>query len=234
MTVAGGQPLSVLVADDNPDILALFTRVLGARGHRVRAVATIESALAALAEGAFDLAFTELSLGGVDGDAVLARLRECATPPPTVILTGYAGLERALDMVNAGAHDYIAKPFTQRQLEVLADNVTTFLRLRRENAVLTAELADAYRLIGEFSRDRDAPAPGAPPGGVDAPLPVAGAGAATVPALPSREAIATYRAVAWNPERAADRIRAMRDSGALSQDEYERLSRLIPRDLPTV
>ncbi|MBU6221855.1 MAG: response regulator transcription factor [Planctomycetes bacterium] len=141
---AGGQ--SVLVVDDEEDLLELVRYNLTREGYRVTCVATGEEALKAARKQPPDLIVLDLMLPAVDGLEVCRRLKsESKTRDiPIIMLTAkseegdmVAGLER-------GADDYISKPFSPR---VLTARVKALLR-RRESQV-RAELEttiDVYEL----------------------------------------------------------------------------------------
>lgn len=223
-------PISVLVVDDSPDILALLQGLLESRDHVVETAASGHAALALLEEHVYDLVVTDLKMGGPDGLAVLAKAKATSPGTTVVIMTGYASLDTALEAIRGGAYDYITKPFGLDEIEVLLANVTDRIRMRREKALLERELEDAYRLIAFLQ----GPAPDA--GGGDR--------AAARPPHPDRaphddgpdrrtEALAAYEAAAWTPQRAAERLEVLFQRGALSPDAYRRLAALIPRK-PTV
>lgn len=225
-------PISVLVVDDSPEILAMFQGVLhdpsGRGGYAVDTAASGEAATALLDTHVYDLVLTDLKMGGRDGLAVLEAARARSPRTMVILMTGYASLDTALRAIRGGAYDYIAKPFTLAELEVLLANVTDRIRARREHALLVRELEDAYRLIAALQD-------GAPRDGVhsDAPAGAAPRPAAPVPPDRRTEALAAYRAAEWTPERARERLAALFDQGALAPEAYERLASLVPRR-PTV
>jgi CheY-like chemotaxis protein len=223
-------PISVLVVDDSPEILAMFQTMLhdavDPRGYAVDTAPSGEAAVALLETCVYDLVLTDLKMGGLDGLAVLKAARERSPRTLVVLMTGYASLDTALKAIRGGAYDYLTKPFTLAELEVLLANVTDRIRMRREHALLVRELEDAYRVIAAL---QDA-ATGAP---ADGPGRTEPHGA--VPPEPERraEALAAYRAADWNPERARERLAALFDQGALGPEAFERLTALVPRG-PTV
>jgi len=235
--VAGTQgAFRALVVDNNPDILAMFKRLLEAQGYRVELATSGEAALLALQSGGFDLVFTDLNMGEVDGMVVLARADACMPPPLVVVMTGYASLETVLGAMHGGAHDYVTKPCTLTELGVIIDKVTDHLRLKDANDHLVAELADAYRLIAELSHRR-APMPtdDLPP--AETPTPnqiVSTPDNVPVASVLSAEVIAAYRAVAWQPSRTEARLLKLYRQGLFSRDEYDRLRALMPKTLPVV
>jgi len=229
---------SVLVVDNNPDILALFKRLLEDRGYRVQLATSGEAAVAALAITHFDLIFTDLNMGRVDGMAVLARADQCEPPPLVIVMTGYASLETVLGAMRGGAHDYVTKPFTLTELGVIVDKATSHLRLKDVNEHLVAELADAYRLIAELSnRCASMPTADLPSGDSSQPAPqptLPTTPQPPAPAVLSAEVIAAYRAVAWQPDRAEGRLLKLYRQGVISRESYDRLRGLMPKSLPVL
>jgi signal transduction histidine kinase/CheY-like chemotaxis protein len=107
----------VLVVDDNADMRAYLTRLLG-RYWRVRTTANGEEALAAIAEDAPDVVLTDVMMPRVDGFQLLRALRaDPATAGiPVIMLTARAGQEASVEGLEAGADDYLAKPFQAAEL----------------------------------------------------------------------------------------------------------------------
>ena len=108
---------SVLVVDDNADMRAYLTRLL-APHWAVRTTANGEEALAAVAEQAPDMVLTDVMMPRIDGFELLRRLRaDAATRDiPVIMLTARAGQEASVEGLEAGADDYLAKPFRTEEL----------------------------------------------------------------------------------------------------------------------
>jgi signal transduction histidine kinase/ActR/RegA family two-component response regulator len=114
---AGAGPVDVLVVDDNADMRAYLTRLLTPL-WTVRTTANGEEALAAIAESAPDVVLTDVMMPRVDGFELLRRLRlDPATRDiPVIMLTARAGQEASVEGLEAGADDYLAKPFRAQEL----------------------------------------------------------------------------------------------------------------------
>jgi two-component system KDP operon response regulator KdpE len=110
MKTQTGAGARILVVEDEEGVRRVLVNNLARRGFRVQAVETGERALEAAAATRPDLVLLDLNLPGLDGFAVLAKLRERGTTP--VIVLSVRGAEpdkvRALDL---GADDYLTKPF---------------------------------------------------------------------------------------------------------------------------
>ncbi|HEX2677116.1 MAG TPA: ATP-binding protein, partial [Polyangiales bacterium] len=122
----------VLVADDNADMRDYVVRLLQER-WRVTAVADGAQALAAIERDPPDLVLTDVMMPSLDGFGLLAQLRsESKTKAlPVIMLSARAGEESRVEGLEAGADDYLVKPFSAREL--LA-RVATHLQIARLRA----------------------------------------------------------------------------------------------------
>src|SRR6185503_1874550 len=113
----GGRRCRVLVADDNADMRQYVARLL--RQHwEVEAVGDGHAALAALRARPADLVLTDVMMPGLGGFELLRALRaDPATRAiPVILLSARAGEESKVEGLEAGADDYVIKPFSAREL----------------------------------------------------------------------------------------------------------------------
>lgn len=114
----------VLIVDDEPDILLMLRVNLESDGHETALAADGETALQRVAEEQFDLMLLDVMMPVMDGWGVLDNLPRYETAPRRVIVVSAKSsprdVARALD---AGAVDYISKPFSPRDLSTLVDRV---------------------------------------------------------------------------------------------------------------
>ncbi|WP_241037056.1 ATP-binding protein [Blastococcus litoris] len=108
---------SILVVDDNADMRAYLTRLLGPH-WTVRTTANGEEALQAVAEALPDVVLTDVMMPRVDGFELLRALRAdpATRQVPVIMLTARAGQEASVEGLEAGADDYLAKPFRADEL----------------------------------------------------------------------------------------------------------------------
>lgn len=120
----------ILFADDDEALRGMVTDLLEAAGHRVRAVASGAEALAEIRRLPPELAVLDYRMGRPDGLEVTRSLKDDPRFEhlPVLILTGEGQIENRLRGFEAGAEDYIAKPFDPRELVA---RVTALLRLAR-------------------------------------------------------------------------------------------------------
>lgn len=117
----------VLVVEDDPDIRKLLLFNLGKDGYDAFGAANGEEGLRLFAEKAPDLVILDLMLPGMDGMAVCRRIRRDAERGgvPILMLTARSGEDDMVSGLEAGADDYVPKPFSNR---VLLARVRTLLR----------------------------------------------------------------------------------------------------------
>jgi DNA-binding response OmpR family regulator len=111
-----GFPMKILVVDDDPDIVRLLKYFLEAKGRQVQTASTGAEALELFKREPPDLVILDVMLPGMDGWAVLQKIRE-SSQVPVLMLTGKdAPTDKAKGLLS-GADDYIAKPFDLAELE---------------------------------------------------------------------------------------------------------------------
>ena len=105
----------VLVIDDDPQMLRAVSNALRARNYSVLTASDGESALDLLADGQVDLVLLDLGLPGLDGHDVIVRLRGWSQTPVIVLSVRDAQHEKVAAL-DAGADDYLTKPFDTKEL----------------------------------------------------------------------------------------------------------------------
>ena len=108
----------ILLAEDDDGIRVPLTEALEREGHEVDSVATGSDAVLAGVDGTHDLLVLDIGLPGIDGLAICQRVREGRPAVPIIFLTAQDGEMDAVNGLDAGADDYITKPF--RLTELLA------------------------------------------------------------------------------------------------------------------
>ncbi len=144
----------ILVADDDPDILFLVCRVLRKAGYEVITATDGIEALALAREHDPDLLVLDVSMPHVGGDAVCEQIQEDGPgAPPVILLTAHAERSARVSGLDAGAVDYITKPFDH---EELCARVRAVLRTKTARDELAVEAAtDA--LTGLLNRSQLGP-----------------------------------------------------------------------------
>jgi len=117
---------TILLVDDDLDILKLVSLRLTAAGYEVQAVDSAERALAALAVSRPDLIITDLKMGGMDGLALFTEVRKQAPTLPVIILTAHGTIPDAVTATQRGVFGFQPKPFDGK---LLLEQVEQALRL---------------------------------------------------------------------------------------------------------
>jgi DNA-binding response OmpR family regulator len=115
MLTGDPSPGRVLVVEDDEAIADVLRRTLRQEGHEVRSSADGVEALRAAEEFVPDLVVLDLGLPGLDGVEVCGRLR-AESDVPILILTARADLDDRVEGLDAGADDYLVKPFERQEL----------------------------------------------------------------------------------------------------------------------
>ncbi|MEO6031079.1 MAG: ATP-binding protein [Burkholderiaceae bacterium] len=141
-----GVSIRVLVADDNADMREYLTRLLSAR-FTVETVGDGRAALDAAQRLLPDVIVSDVMMPGLDGFELLAALREhdATRAIPVILLSARAGEEARIDGLQAGADDYLVKPFSARELVARVEAQLVRLKLR------ALEQAHAVRLASVFA-----------------------------------------------------------------------------------
>lgn len=143
----------LLIVEDDELLRDALGSLLGQAGHQVRMAPDGASALAQLAEdGALEGLVLDLGLPRIDGLSVLRQVRERLPTLPVLILTARDGIEDRVAGLNAGADDYLTKPFSGDELKA------------RLQSMLRRAKLPAFGPAGSAG----APATGATPTGADA------------------------------------------------------------------
>src|ERR1700690_894645 len=116
---------SIALVDDDKNILASVTMLLEQEGYHVKSFSDPAAALTALSSAPPDLAVLDIKMPRMDGLELLRRLRQAQADMPVIFLTSKGEEIDELMGLNAGADDYIRKPFSQR---LLLERVRAVLR----------------------------------------------------------------------------------------------------------
>src|ERR687886_1814107 len=137
------EPL-ILVAEDEDLMRAIISRLLEESGHRVAAVASAEEALEVFAAEDVAVTLTDIRMSGMDGLALLDRLKDIDPEALVVVMTAYSSVDSAVAALRKGAYDYITKPFVNEDLLQSVKNALRQRELFRENRALRRELDRRY------------------------------------------------------------------------------------------
>ncbi|MGB9338971.1 MAG: sigma-54 dependent transcriptional regulator [Polyangiales bacterium] len=140
---------TILVVDDERNILTTVSRALGLEGYRVEVAGSAEIALEKLATQSFDAILLDVQLPGIDGLAMLDELREREITTPVIMMSGHATIEVALEATRRGADDFIEKPIGSDRLMLSVKRSLELRELQHENRELRRRYGPGESLLGQ-------------------------------------------------------------------------------------
>jgi signal transduction histidine kinase/FixJ family two-component response regulator len=162
---ARGEGERIVLADDNADLRDYVKRLLEAQGYRVEAFADGQGALEAASSLRPDLVLSDVMMPRLDGIGLLRALRGEADlrGVPIILLSARAGEEARVEGLEAGADDYVNKPFSARELLARVRANLQLARIRRDaEEIQRQQTARLEAVVGTvptavwFTHDREA------------------------------------------------------------------------------
>ena len=137
-------PPSILVADDQTDILQALRILLRGEGAKVKTASTPEEALEALEHSSFDAALIDLNYArdttsGQEGLDLLRRIQKIDPDLPIVVMTAWATIDLAVECMRRGAADFIQKPWENARVIATVTNQVDLHRAKRRASLLEQE-----------------------------------------------------------------------------------------------
>ena len=150
----------LLVVDDETNLRLVIQKELRRLGYEVEAASDGEEAWALLEEKDFDVLLSDISMPRLGGIDLLRRLRERRqNPPETIMLTGHATVDTAIEAMKLGAYDYLTKPYRITELSALVKQAAEKRLLRSDNQKLRAQIERASvlpEIVSESKQMREA------------------------------------------------------------------------------
>jgi len=156
----GWHERSILIVDDEPGMRSFLLRSLQHRCGRVETAASVDEAGKLLDQHHFDLIILDNAMPGKKGVEWLHEIRAAGLHNEAILITAFADLDTAISALQAGAADFLLKPFRINQILNAIGRCFDRARLRRDNFILRRKL-DAYGdLPGDDGLIGDSPALG--------------------------------------------------------------------------
>ncbi|HEU4624071.1 MAG TPA: ATP-binding protein [Steroidobacteraceae bacterium] len=140
----------LLVVDDEEPQMRALCETLSAEGFITAGFSAPQAALAELERSSYDLMLTDLMMPGMDGISLLAAARRIDPELVGIMMTGHGSIDSAVRAMQAGALDYIQKPFRLKVILPVLRRGMEIRRLRLENSELRAAQATIQRLNEEL------------------------------------------------------------------------------------
>ena len=145
---------NILVVDDDEHILELLKDFIASKGYRVDTASNGKSALSELGSHVYDLVLVDLNLPDMDGVDLVKWISRNAPETITVILSGYATLESAIEVISLGAFDFLVKPVELAKLNIVLDNGLERRKILLQNKKLISDLQIAKKDLQARVRQR--------------------------------------------------------------------------------
>lgn len=136
------RPLKVLIVDDEREVRDLLAEYFAEIGYEVATAPDGTAAVADLTANPteYQLVIADLQMPGIDGLGVLDAAKKANPSIAVIIVTGYASVDSAVRAVRMGAYDYLTKPFTLGQIEVIVRRAAERLAMEAENRQLAGRV----------------------------------------------------------------------------------------------
>lgn len=107
---------AILIVDDEPAMVGMIAALLGSEGYEIVTAYDGDTALRRYADEHPDLVILDRQMPRLSGDQVVLRLRALGSSTPILMLTGEKGTDERAKLLDAGADDYLEKPFGKKEL----------------------------------------------------------------------------------------------------------------------
>jgi DNA-binding NtrC family response regulator len=140
---------TILVIDDEPNILTTVRRNLELEGYHVEVAGGAQAGLAKVAESDIDLILLDVMMPGEGGLDVLPKLRVASPDTVIVMMSGNATIETAVQATKGGAHDFVEKPLSGDKLLLTVQNALNFARLQHEANRQRKRVQADFAMVGK-------------------------------------------------------------------------------------
>lgn len=127
----------VLIIEDDSVVRNLLNEIFLRRKCSVATAKTLKEAEAVLGRDSFDLVLLDIRLPDGDGEKFLEQLAMLPERPLVIVMTGYGTIESAVSCMRAGAFDYVMKPFSPSQIDIILKKAQSYQQLLQVNRLLS-------------------------------------------------------------------------------------------------
>jgi signal transduction histidine kinase len=154
---AAGLPGLLLVVDDDAANREVLSRRLVRQGHEVRTASSGREAMGILGDAAFDLVLLDIMMPEMDGYEVLGRIKADSRLQdiPVIMISALNELQSVVRCIEAGAEDYLTKPFNATLLKARIGACLEKKRGRDRESALFEQLQSNYKRLQELEQQRD-------------------------------------------------------------------------------
>jgi len=135
---------NILIVDDEKSMRRTLSIALKEDGYEITEAASGKEALDCINNEVYDIGIIDLVLGDIDGIELLRTIKEVAPLTEVLLMSAHGTIPKAVEAMKEGAFDFIIKPFTIEQLNIILKKVLEQLELKKTVKHLRAVLADQY------------------------------------------------------------------------------------------
>jgi len=149
---------TILIVDDEKNYTLILSAVLEDAGFETLTANSGSESLDILSRSDVDLVLTDMKMPGMDGIALLERIKKQDVDLPVIMMTAHGTVEKAVEAMQKGAYTYILKPFDNEQLVLYVNKAVSMYRVVKENRELRSAVEDRYsfhNIIGKSKAMRN-------------------------------------------------------------------------------
>lgn len=146
---------SILVVDDEPNYLVVLSELLRDEGFEVFTAPDGNEGMEVIQEVDLDLVITDMQMPGMDGLQFLQKIKQIHNDLPVIMITAFAEVDKAVAAMQAGAYNYLAKPFSNDELLVNINKAVHHYSLIRENSRLRQEMMTRTGFSGMVGKNKN-------------------------------------------------------------------------------
>ncbi|MFC1745287.1 sigma-54-dependent transcriptional regulator [Candidatus Riflebacteria bacterium] len=136
---------SILIIEDNKGLLTVLEDTLKNQGMDVTTVQNGDQAIKMLEKGRFDVVISDMRLPQKSGMEILEYVKQELPETPVVLMTAFAEVETAIKALKMGAEEYLIKPFSIHEFEIVVNKCLDLQRLKREYSLYKTEFQKSLK-----------------------------------------------------------------------------------------
>jgi two-component system NtrC family response regulator len=145
---------SILIVDDEPNYLIILSELLRDEGFEVFTASNGKEGMEIVQEVDLDLVITDMQMPEMNGLQLLDRIKEKNSHLPVIMITAFAEVDKAVSAMQAGAFNYLAKPFSNDELLVNINKAVAHYSLIQENSRLRKDMLSRTGFSGMVGKNK--------------------------------------------------------------------------------
>ncbi len=145
---------SILVVDDEPNYLIILSELLRDEGYEIFTAPNGKEGLAIVQEVDLDLVITDMQMPEMDGLQLLDKIKKGNVHLPVIMITAFAEVEKAVAAMQAGAYNYLSKPFSNDELLINVNKAVHHYSLIQENSRLRHDILTRTGFSGMVGKNK--------------------------------------------------------------------------------